>query len=308
MTTDAPPVSPAPTSRPLRRGVFRLLRIFALVYLGLVIMLAALQRSLIYAPDRQMHSATEAGLPAENVKDVTLTTSDGLTLHGWHSSPAIAPTADGDRRLVILFPGNAGNRAYRGAILRSFNELGCEVLIFDYRGYGENPGSPSEKAFAADALAVWTYARDGLGFPANRIILCGESLGGGVATRLAWDLKQQGISPGGLILRTTFSSLVETAARHYPWLPVRTILVDRYPSIERIDGLTCPILVYHGDRDTIVPFAQAKELFDAAPAQSANGILKTFLPLPGAGHNDIEHVAGREIHEAHRKFLEQLRK
>lgn len=281
----------------------RLVRIGFFCYLGLLIMLAAFQRTLIYGPLRGPVSTQGTGLAASEVEEVTLTREPGITLHGWRTKAEGEPA---QRRLMILFPGNAGNRSYRTNILRSFNQLGCDALIYDYRGYGENAGSPSEEALAGDALAIWEQATQQWGYAPGNIILCGESLGGGVATRLAWDLHQKQVTVGGLVLRTTFTSLTDTAAWLYPWLPVRLVLVDRYPSIDRIGQLQCPILVIHGERDSIVPFALGERLFAAAPKTSASGVEKAFLRLPKANHNDVEVVAGPEIHDAHRSFLGRI--
>jgi uncharacterized protein len=153
---------------------------------------------------------------------------DGLTLYGWHVLPAgkTATGGDGRRRelqdgqpVVLYFSGNAANRAYRGLEFSLLADLGCHVLVYDYRGYGENPGSPSEAHLAADARSAWQYATGEQGIEPGRIILMGESLGGAVAVRLAAEQSQAGSAPGGLVLRAAFSSLVDAGATHYPWLP-----------------------------------------------------------------------------------------
>ena len=146
-----------------------------------------------------------------------------------------------------------------------------------------------------------------LGVPPERIVISGESLGGGVATALASEVCQAGQTPAALVLRATFSSMVETASSIYWWLPVRMVLIDRYPSVERMPHVDCPVLTYHGTEDEIIPFALGKKLFESAPAKSNNGIEKRFLEISDAGHNDIYKVGHLEITQAIHELLEQVR-
>jgi uncharacterized protein len=296
-------VEPKPSEPPsLRtkwlRRVRRWLILYVLTpYLGVTLVLAVFQRRLIYHPTKAAAIlAQDAQFPAGQIHDVRLKAPDGLTLHGWlvladgHTAQRQEPgeaAGKSGRKLVLYFPGNAGNRAMREEDCRDFTELGLDVVLFDYRGYGENPGSPSETALAADAQAAWTYVTQQLHLPPQRIILFGESLGGGVATRLASELCQRGTPPAGLIAASTFSSMSDVAARQFPCFPVRLLLLDRYPSQQRIASVTCPILCLHGTNDDLVPFELARRLFAAAPSASTSGIEKRFVTLPGAGHNDI---------------------
>ena len=185
--------------------------------------------------------------------------------------------------VVIYFPGNAGHRGYRAIELDQLSRLGADAYLVDYRGYGDNPGKPTEENLAADAQAVWKFVTTTRQVKPSQVVLLGESLGGGVATRLASELSAAGTPPGGLILRSTFDGLAEVASYHYPWLPVRMFLLDRFPSAERIAKVTCPVLVLHGNVDTIVPFESGKRLFDAAPAVSAGSVAKQFVVLAGCG-------------------------
>jgi uncharacterized protein len=153
---------------------------------------------------------------------------------------------------------------------------------------------------------VWRYVTDLRGVARQRVLLFGESLGGGVAVRLAAELCRRGTPPGGLILRSTFSSLVDVGAYHYPWLPVRWLLVDRFSSAEQIPDVTCPLLQFHGVRDTIVPITLGRRLFAAAPEKSSAGVAKRFVELARADHNDVVLVAQPELHRALGEFLESL--
>ena len=299
-------------SRSRSRKWIRLAGCAFLPYFCVVGMFTLLQRKLIYLPDRNPAVAAEAGFVNGELREVTRVTSDGLTLHGWFvaaSDVGKAPTtlADDDRHpLVIYFPGNAGHRRYREKEIRQLAALGCHVLFFDYRGYASNPGNPTEANLARDARGAWDYAIEELGARPEQIVVWGESLGGGVATRLAWELCSDQTRPRGLVLRCTFTSLVDAGAHHYPWLPVRLVLVDRYPSIERIPHVTCPLLVIHGRQDRIIPFDHGEKLFAAAPSAAHNGVPKRLVALPDAGHNDMMYVAADEIRDAVQQFLESV--
>jgi fermentation-respiration switch protein FrsA (DUF1100 family) len=279
-------------------------------------MLAFLQRSMIYHPHRESPlDPADVDLPPGHVFSLHTMAEDGTRLNGWHILPrhehaTTEEDCDGiltsGRLLLLYFPGNAGHRAYRLPEFSVLTDAGANVFLFDYRGYGDNSGYPSEEKLAADARAVWRYATGNRGVPADRIVLYGESIGGGVAVRLAAELSAAGTPPGGLILRSTFSSLADAAAYHFPWMPVRWLLVERYPSLQRIPQVTCPILQVHGRRDRIVPFRLARKLFEAAPDVSSCGQRKRFLELPEAGHNDVLYVAEPEIRHAIGKFFKNL--
>lgn len=303
-----------PTRR--RRGVATRIVLWVIVpYVSIVVMITFLQRKLIYLPTRETVSAAETGYTTEQLQQVSVDVDDELALKGWlvladgqraERDGAVRIVGSSDQRLILYFPGNAGHRGYRIREIRQFSGLGNHVLFFDYRGYGENGGSPTEQNLIGDARRIWDYATSELGVRPEQIILWGESLGGGVATQLAASLCDEGVVPGGLMLRGTFTALTDTAACHYPWLPVRWLLVDRYESIERIPNVTCPLLVIHGRQDRIVPFEQGERLFAAAPDESHDGRPKMFVELPDAGHNDIMYVAADDVEAAVAKFLENL--
>ncbi|HUQ71607.1 MAG TPA: alpha/beta hydrolase, partial [Planctomycetaceae bacterium] len=245
------------------------------------------QRELMFQPTKTKRLlAAGASSPDQSLEDVEIQAADGRTLHGWRFQ-ASTESAELPRLLVIYFPGNAGCRRGRYADCQDFTRLGCDVLLFDYRGYGDNPGSPSEEHFAADARQVWTLATDTLGFMPARIVLFGESLGGAVATRLAAERSQAGEAPSALILNSTFASMGETVAWHYPAFPFRYLLWDRFPSVDRIPHVGCPVLHFHGTDDDIVPIAHGRRLFAAAPKTSPTGIASRFVTIEGGQHNFI---------------------
>ncbi|MGE5192107.1 MAG: alpha/beta hydrolase [Deltaproteobacteria bacterium] len=297
------------------RHLVRALFVFAVVpYLGILLLLVLLQRSLIYGPIRDdALNVRLCQIPGAHVEPVNLTTTGNLRLNGWHIRADTAadrgddrsPSAHG-RPLILYFCGNAANRGYRADEFEIFAELGADAICFDYRGYGDNVGSPSEAAFADDARAAWKYVTEERQIDPQRVVLFGESLGGAVATRLAQELSEAGTPPGGLVLRSTFTRLADVAAWHAPWLPVRWLLLDRYPSVERIGEVAVPILIFHGRRDAIVPFALGEQLFAAAPAKSSSGIPRRFIALETADHNDLLLAERDAFRRGMRDFLEQV--
>ena len=232
--------------------------------------LGALQRRLIYFPSAgPVPSATTV---LRGGVDAVLHTDDGLELRAWFFKAG--PSA------VLICNGNAGDRSMRAPLAAALVRAGLSVLLFDYRGYGGNPGRPSEKGLTMDARAAqYWLARRG-----ERMAYFGESLGAAVALRLAVERP-----PAALVLRSPFTSLTDVGRLHYPWLPVGRLLADRYPSIDRVEKLRVPLLVIAGERDSIVPAALSKRLYDAAPEP------KRFLLVRGADHNDPELLDGAEV-------------
>lgn len=278
------------------RWPFRLACVAFGGWLLICLLLAMYQRRLIYHPTRVPALPPPPNLPWASVEPLEFVSADGLTLHGWRLTPKrslarsdspVAPAPSKPTPVVLYFCGNAGHRGYRLDEFELLAAAGAEVCCFDYRGYGDNAGTPSEADLRRDARAAWNLLTGPLGIPPGRIILLGESLGGGVATRLAADLCADQQIPGGLVLRSTFHSLREIAASQFEWVPVSLLLLDRFESWHCVGLVTCPLLSLHGERDSIVPLTSGRALFDTAPPQSHNGIAKRFVPLPRADHNDV---------------------
>ncbi len=257
--------------------------------LALIVLLAwVFQRRMIYLPLTWSVPAVETALPGG--KEAVLRTADGLELGGWFL-PAAGASA---RRAVIVFNGNAGDRSYRAPLAQALARAGFSVLLFDYRGYGGNPGRPSEAGLREDARAArrWLEGREEVD-PAG-ILYLGESLGCGAALGLATERP-----PFALVLRSPFPSLTEVGRIHYPFLPVRLLLRDRFECLDLARRLACPLLVVAGERDRIVPASLSRRLYEAAPEP------KRFVLVPGADHNDEVLVDGERVAAETVRFVEE---
>lgn len=244
-----------------------------LVALILMVIVAwAAQRRLIYFPDR-------AAPPlAAGAREITLHTADGLRLAAWLFEP---PSGTPDRGVsVLVMPGNAGNRAGRVPLATALTSLGLTVLLLDYRGYGGNPGSPSEPGLALDADAAHAHLA-GIGQP---IVHYGESLGAAVATALA--IRHP---PAALLLRSPFTDLPAAGRTHYPYLPVGLLLRDRFPVASTVSRVTAPTAVVHGDADQVVPPEQSGQVAESA------GNLVHLAVVAGADHNDAVLQNGPQL-------------
>ena len=234
-----------------------------------VAMLWALQRQLIYFPDPT--PVPPAADVIAGARDVKLYTVDELELGAWFV-PAAGPVDTG--MAVLVAPGNGGNRAGRAEFAQELSRRGLAVLLMDYRGYGGNPGSPSEDGLATDADAA-VEALEKLGYPPRRTLYFGESLGSGVVAAL-----EARHPPAGVLLRSPFTELADVGAHHYPWLPVRALLRDRFPVVEYLATSDVPVTVIYGDRDSVVPSVLSAHVADHAPC------LAERVVLAGADHND----------------------
>ncbi|CAN5835474.1 alpha/beta hydrolase [soil metagenome] len=241
----------------------------AAVALLLLALVWGFQRQLIYFPSTAPVRSADSTVPG--ARDVVLRTSDGLRLGAWFV-PAGGPERD---VVVLVASGNAGDRAGRAPLARALAERGLAVLLFDYRGYGGNPGSPSEDGLARDVRAARQFLVDDAGWSPDRVVYYGESLGAAVVTELAAEHP-----PAGLVLRSPFVDLAAVGNEHYPFLPVRTLLRDRYPLAGQLAGVDVPVTVVLGDADSVIPPAQSRRVAASAPR------LRQLVEVPGADHND----------------------
>jgi hypothetical protein len=234
----------------------------------------ALLNALLYFPSREVHS-TPASMGLA-YRELRFDTEDGERLHGfWVPAPG-----QPSRGHLLHVHGNAGNVADRVYELELLCALGLDVLLFDYRGYGQSTGRPSEEGTYRDARAARAALTAQPGVRPERIVYLGESLGGAVAVTLALEAP-----PRGLVLRSTFAGVRALGRLHYPFVPA-ALVPNAYPTLERIGRVRCPVLLIHGTADEIVPLAQAEALLAAAAEP------KRLARIEGAGHNDIVGFEG----------------
>jgi len=257
------------------------------VYALLMAYVYVFKARLIFFPN--VPGRTLAATPSQiglRFEEVRITTADHVDLHGWYVPAAAGAPA------VLLCHGNAGNIAHRLDWLEIFRGMGFAVLLFDYRGFGQSSGTPTEQGTYLDAQAAWDYLTNTKGFSPRSIVIVGESLGGPIAAHLAKD-----VAPGALILVSTFTSVPDLARTFYWYLPVRLLARFRYPTAAYVARVHVPTLVIHSRDDETIPFLHGEELRRRAsgPAQ----LLEIF-----GDHNAAFMLSGPKLTEGMRSFLE----
>ncbi len=272
-------------------GFLRLLALVAACYVVLLIVLRLGESRLLYVPGGSRSLAEPPAALGLGILRVELTASDGVRLVSW-----AMPADSGSGYWLLICHGNAGNiseagRPFHYAGLRA---LGLSLFAFDYRGYGESEGAPTEEGLYRDADAAYRYLRDELDVPAERIVVFGHSLGSAVALELV-----SRVPAAGVVLDGALTSVVERAQELFPYAPVRWIAASRYPSIERVGALTIPKLFLHARADEVIPFGHGRRLFEAAAEP------KLFVPLQG-GHGDAFEVDSAAYFGAIGRFILEL--
>ena len=269
------------------RTALKFLLIAVVLYTGIAALIYFRQDGLIYYPEiagRALGASPQRiGLAYE---DVELRSEDGVRLHGW-----FIPNEDARGTLLFLH-GNAGNISHRLDSIELFHRMNLNVLIIDYRGYGQSEGKPSEKGTYLDAEAAWFYLVVTRGIAADEIVVFGRSLGASIA---AWLASRQ--RPAALILESSFSSVPSMAQRLYPFLPVKWLSRFSYDTRHYVAGIACPLLVAHSRNDEIISYAEGRSVYDAAPAN------KRFLEMRG-GHNDGFIASGQAYRDGIRDFID----
>jgi len=251
-------------------------------YGGLVALLYVTQRTLQYFPESFRTAPAAAGLP--QAEEVALDTTDGERVIAWH----IPPRAD-DKPVVLYFHGNGGALRHRVERFRALTADGTGLLALSYRGYSGSSGRPTETGLLADAAAAYGFAA--ARYPAERIAVWGESLGTGVAVAIAAEKPVARV-----VLEAPFTSAADVGAGVYWFVPVRLLMKDQFRSDLRIGKVTAPVLVLHGERDNVVPFALGERLYALINSP------KRFVRLQGGGHEGLDAFGAMK---AAREFLDQ---
>jgi fermentation-respiration switch protein FrsA (DUF1100 family) len=243
-------------------------------YLGGLVVLFFAQRTFIFPVPQTVRTTPEAaGLP--ETEEHFLTTADGEKVIVWH-----VPAKPG-HAVVIHFPGNGDYLAGLAGRFRDITADGTGLVALSYRGYAGSSGRPSEQGLLEDAAAAYAFTAARYGV--DQIVVWGFSLGSGVAVALA---AEQPI--GKLILEAPYTSLVDVAATHFPLVPVRWLVRDRFHSDARIARVTAPLLIMHGARDATIPISFGERLFALAREP------KQFVRFPEGGHNDLDNYGAIE--------------
>jgi len=259
------------------RSLMAIAAILICLYLGMAALLYVAQRSMMYFPEAIHTTPAQAHLP--EAQEITLTASDGVRILAWY-----APPRD-DKPVIIYFHGNGGALRYRVDRFRRMIGDGIGLVAVEYRGYGGSSGSPSESGLIADGQAAYAFAA--ARYKPQQLVLWGESLGSGVAVAIAAD------NPvGRVILEAPFTSAAAVAARRYWYMPVWLLMKDQYRSDERIGKITAAILILHGVRDRVVPFAMGERMFELTNAP------KHIVRFIDGDHEDLDangalHAVGR---------------
>jgi hypothetical protein len=264
-------------------AVLKWIVIAAAAFGGFTALMHTFQRSLMYFPERQRTAPAQAGLP--QAEEVVLDTADGEKVVAWHLPPR------GDRPVVLYFHGNGGALRYRVDRFMALTADGMGLVALSYRGYGGSTGSPTEAGLIADGEAAYGFAA--ARYPAERIVVWGESLGSGIGVAIAARHKI-----GRLVLEAPFTSAADVGARVYWYLPVRTLMKDPFHSDRRIGQVTAPLLVLHGARDPVVPIGLGERLFALANEP------KRLVRFADGGHEDLDLHGAQQ---AFRSFLNEVR-
>lgn len=239
------------------------------------------QDAILFPAPAVSRAALDEAAAQNGARPIELVASDGVKLYGWHVP------GDGTRALIYFH----GNGAHAGGAGWFGQQLpGVDVVCISYRGYPGSQGSPSEAGFELDARAVWAFVTLTLGVPADRVIVQGQSMGGGVAHLLLDE-----VTPAGVVFDSTFTSVEEIASGQYPWLPVSLLLKNPFRSWERSPKITVPALVMHGSDDHLIPVEHGRRLAKLLPSA-------TYVEIPGWGHDRwlLDHP---DAHRAWRAFL-----
>jgi len=267
-----------------------MLRIIIYIILGIAltfIYVKSLEHRNLFFPFKEIdHTPQAMGLSYE---DIYFITQDNKKINGW-----FIPSGDKAGHTLLFFHGNGGNISHRLDKIKIFHDLGLNVFIIDYRGYGKSEGSPSEAGLYLDAKASYSFLIDKLKIKPHSIILYGESLGGAVALELATQ-----VDASAVITEETFSSMRDIAKDIYPFLP-SFFVSDKFNSLSKIRKLSIPKLIIHSKDDEMIPFRHAQKLYDAAEEP------KTLAVIDGS-HNSAFLDSGKDYKNHILEFIKGLK-
>lgn len=244
----------------------------AVAYLVIVLSIYGLQRHLMYHTDTEI--AAPDAYKLHGFSEVFVGTPDNETIQLWyHPAKAGFPT-------IIYYHGNAYTLGDRADIYAALTNKGFGILALSYRGYGKSTGSPTEQGLYIDARTTLQYAMTTLHINPARILLYGESLGTGVAVQMATEYKVAGI-----VLQSPYTSVEGRAAEIYFYVPVHLLIKDKYDSIDKMADVKAPLLLFHGEKDRVIPVAHGRAMFAAANEP------KEAVFFPNTGHNDFDNTA-----------------
>ena len=261
----------------------RIIAIIAGVYIIFTGFLFIFQSNYVYYPDRVL--LADPGSIGLDFESVDFETADGTKLSGWFIP------SDSTRGVILFCHGNAGNISHHLESIQIFHRLGLDVFIFDYRGYGQSEGKPTEHGTYQDAEAAWRYLVETRQVNPSPVVVFGRSLGGAVASWLA-----QSQRPRALILESTFTSVPDIAATLYPYLPIRFLSRFQYATAEYLSRIECPVLIVHSRDDEIMPFSHGRQLFEIAKEP------KEFLEISGT-HNEGFITSGKHYEQGLDAFI-----
>ncbi|MDQ6965386.1 MAG: alpha/beta fold hydrolase [Mariprofundaceae bacterium] len=251
--------------------LLRLMLFLTLAMVGSVAYMTSHEADYIYFPDREMSQSPRAiglGFSVQRFK-----TPDDIELYGWYMPQQQA------RFVVLSLHGNAGNISHRLDQYQRWHKMGLSVFAFDYRGFGDSDGQPSEDGLYTDAKTAWTLLTDTFGIAPARIIIAGRSLGSPVAARLA-----AGVSPAGVVLEVPFTSMPDMSADQYPWLPLRWFVKSQFDTRKALSGMNIPLLLISASEDELIPQWMPEQLFEAYKGNKLRGAL-------AGGHNDFDSIS-----------------
>ncbi|WP_108804014.1 alpha/beta hydrolase [Aquimarina sp. Aq107] len=251
------------------------------IYLMIIVLLYFFQHKIIFQPEKL--SSEYIYQFDHTFKEIFLTAEDGIQLNGLHF------TTQNPKGVLLYFHGNRGSLRRWGKIATFFVDKQYDVIIMDYRGYGKNEGTITEQLLYADAQLFYTYAKNQ--YSENQITVYGRSLGTGIGVKTASEN-----NPKQLILETPYYSIKDVAHRSYPWLPTKWLMKTDIPSYQFINKVQCPITIFHGTSDRVVPYDSGKVLFEEITQKR-----KQLITIQEGAHNNLINFG--DYHEHLNKIL-----